>query len=226
MTTVSGSGRARKSLASQIDRLDAILDGLAQNLGAAVATAGAGAVKEAMAVAVRETVHAAVLEALTQRELQQRLGVTHAPARQPPPPVAVRLADTARQCWGWLAGAARDTWDTVTTVAQKVKPRVLEAANHFLATGRAKVREFRDQVTARVRAGAMRLLLLAALARQLRLRLLVSLGVGVVVGLAAYLAGPLLVPVACGLAGSVVSLLAGAWEPFRRGAATPEARGG
>ena len=48
MTTTNG----RKSLASQIDRLDTILDGLADGLNEAVASA----VKDAITIAVRETV--------------------------------------------------------------------------------------------------------------------------------------------------------------------------
>ena len=48
-TNVNANGRIRKSLAEQLDRLDLILDGLADGLNEAVATA----VKEAVGVAVR-----------------------------------------------------------------------------------------------------------------------------------------------------------------------------
>jgi hypothetical protein len=92
--------------------------------------------------------------------------------------VAVRLAETARRCWNWLAEAARDAWDSATTAAQMVKVRALEAASHFLATGQAKVQQVRGQLTVGVRVGWMRLVVLATLARQLHRRLPVALGVG------------------------------------------------
>jgi hypothetical protein len=218
-TTQSVNGRTRKSLAEQIDRLDEILEGLAQSLDAAAA----GAVKEAVNVALKESVPAAVLEVLANKELQQRAGVTHTPATQPPP-MAVRLTNTARRCWNWLAEAARDTWDSITTVGQVVKVWMLEAANHILATGRAKVQQVRDQVTAGVRVGWMRLVVLATLARQLRRRLPVALGVGVAAGLIAYLAGPLVVPVACGVVGFFGALLV-PWEAIPRVTSGPDVGG-
>jgi hypothetical protein len=55
-TKTSSNGQSRKTLASQLDRLDTILDGLADGLNEAVATA----VREAVGLAVQEAV-AAVL---------------------------------------------------------------------------------------------------------------------------------------------------------------------
>jgi hypothetical protein len=221
-TTASENGRARKSLASEIERLHEILNGLSANLHEAVATAVAGAVKEAMTAAVQEAAHAAVVKALANKEVQQRLDATPTPVSQPPVTMAVRLADTARRCWGWLAGAARDTCDTVTTAAQVVKDWALEAATHILTAGRAKAQQIRDRVTAGVRVGWMRLVVVATLARQLRRRLPVALGAGVAVGLVAYLAGPLVVPIACGLAGFLGSLLI-PWQPLLRMTTEPDA---
>src|SRR5262249_55020601 len=160
----------------------------------------------AVTTAVQESAHAVVLEVLATKELQQRLGVAHTQATQPPP-VSVRLADTARRCWGWLAGAARDTRDTIKTVAQMVKVRALEAANQPRASGGAGAKQARARGPAGARVGCMRLAVLATLARQLCRRLPVALGVGVAAGLIAYLAGPLVVPVACGLVGVLGSLL-------------------
>jgi hypothetical protein len=64
----------------------------------------------------------------------------------------------------------------------------LETVNHLVATGRGKAEQVRNQLTAHFRAGWMWLLMPALLVRERRRRLLVSLGVGVVVGLVAYLA--------------------------------------
>ena len=62
MTTTTNG--VRKTLASQIDRLDSILDGLSDGLNEAVATAVEGAVGRAVQVAVRQAVGEAVRETL------------------------------------------------------------------------------------------------------------------------------------------------------------------
>ena len=60
MTTTTTNGQVRKTLASQLDRLDSILDGLSDGLNEAVATAVEGAVERA----VRQAVGQAVKETL------------------------------------------------------------------------------------------------------------------------------------------------------------------
>ena len=52
--TIEMNGPTRKTLASQLDRLDSILDGLSEGLSDAVASA----VREAVGLAVQEAVHA------------------------------------------------------------------------------------------------------------------------------------------------------------------------
>ncbi|HEY7328498.1 MAG TPA: hypothetical protein VH592_12695 [Gemmataceae bacterium] len=67
-TTTMGThtnGQTRKTLASQIDRLDGILDGLDAAL--------AGAVQEAVEQAVKQAVQAVLAEVLTNRQLQEQL---------------------------------------------------------------------------------------------------------------------------------------------------------
>jgi hypothetical protein len=73
------NGQARKSLAEQIDRLDAVLDGLGEGLNEAVADA----VKEAVGAAVQTAVQAVLREVLGSPEVQARL---RAPAPTAPPP--------------------------------------------------------------------------------------------------------------------------------------------
>src|SRR5262245_65867500 len=75
MTATNNTSRPRKTLATQLDRLDSLLDGLADNLNEAVATA----VQQAVTTAVQQ----AVIEVMTNAELQRLL---HPPAPQPPPP--------------------------------------------------------------------------------------------------------------------------------------------
>jgi hypothetical protein len=79
MTTTNADGRARKSLAEQIDRLDAILDGLSKALQGAVTAA----VTDAVSVAVKEAVQSVLVEVLTNPVLQEKLRGMAGP---PPPP--------------------------------------------------------------------------------------------------------------------------------------------
>src|SRR5262245_54917499 len=73
MTTTTTNGQIRKTLASQLDRLDSILDGLSDGLNEAVATAVEGAVeravKQAVGEAVRETFQAVIAEVVSSPDL-------------------------------------------------------------------------------------------------------------------------------------------------------------
>jgi hypothetical protein len=73
MTTTTADGQVRKTLASQLDRLDSILDGLADALNGAVATAVEGAVeravRQAVGEAVRETLQAVIAEVVSNPDL-------------------------------------------------------------------------------------------------------------------------------------------------------------
>src|SRR5215469_7313580 len=66
-------GQQRKTLASQLDRLDGILDGLDSAL--------TGAVQEAVSMAVKQAVQAVLTEVLSNRDLQEQLQQA-----APPPP--------------------------------------------------------------------------------------------------------------------------------------------
>jgi len=72
------NGQPRKTLASQIDRLDGILNGLDAAL--------AGAVQDAVEQAVKQAVQAVLTEVLTNRELQEQLQQAAQPAPPPEPP--------------------------------------------------------------------------------------------------------------------------------------------
>jgi hypothetical protein len=67
--TLETNGQTRKTLASQLDRLDSILDGLSEGLTDAVASA----VREAVGLAVQEAVQAVLTELLTNPALREQL---------------------------------------------------------------------------------------------------------------------------------------------------------
>ena len=68
----TSNGQPRKTLASQLDRLDGILDGLDAAL--------AGAVQDAVEQAVKQAVQAVLTEVLTNRHLQEQLPQAAQPA--------------------------------------------------------------------------------------------------------------------------------------------------
>src|SRR5262249_304930 len=112
MSTTTLNNGVRKTLASQLDRLDMILDGLAENLNEAVANS----VKEIVNVAVQEAGRAALVEILTNAEVQKRL--IH---ERPATPTMIHLREKAGSCWSWIVGAAKGTWTKIVMVGNKVK---------------------------------------------------------------------------------------------------------
>ena len=160
MATTTTNGDARKTLASQLDRLDSILDGLSEGLNEAVATAVEGAVelavRQAVGQAVKETLQAVIAEALTNADLlaaARTLITPGAPAdipTEPPEPpkglfkracdgIKAGLAAAGTACAavvGRVAGVktmARAAWQ----LAKQFKGRVLAACGVGVAAGAA-----------------------------------------------------------------------------------------
>jgi hypothetical protein len=93
------NNRPRKTLASQLDRLDSVLDGLAENLNQAVADAVQGAV------------HKALVELMTNPELIALVGGAAGRAAPTPaltPPEALPVQPDDRPTLGQRLGQARD----------------------------------------------------------------------------------------------------------------------
>jgi hypothetical protein len=201
MTTTANGRAQRKSLAEQIDRLDTILDGLADGLNAAVA--------DAVTAAVGTAVQAAVREVLSNPQLLRRL-------RPEPAPMAGMARRLARWLCGGLAAVLRRCRGGVAAVAERGRQRVTGVV--------AAVREGRQALAGRVRAaltafardvwlGGARVVLLA---RRHRRPLLAALAVGTALGLGCYLAGPAVASTVSGLAGFAGSLAASAPGRLRR----------
>jgi hypothetical protein len=158
-TTTTTNGHARKTLASQIDRLDSMLDGLSEGLNQAVADAVQGAVelavRQAVGQAVKEAVQAVLTEVLSNADL---LAAVRGLLPVPPSPDAPRtdpperprgllrracegvkagLGAAATAC-GYVVGraagvkaVARGGWQ----LARKFRGRVLAACGVGLAAG-------------------------------------------------------------------------------------------
>ena len=103
-TTINTNGRMhRKTLSTQIDRLDGILDGLSEALSESVAVA----VKEAVSTVVREAVEAAVKEVLSSPDLLKAALAQHTPPVVQAQPTAPKtkhrsLWESLKNGWNWL----------------------------------------------------------------------------------------------------------------------------
>jgi len=171
MTTTT-NGQVRKTLASQLDRLDSILDGLSDGLSEAVATA----VQQAVTAAVQQAVSVAITELLTNAELQRLL---HPPAPQPPPaqpPTPPPVEGKGGLLRGVL-GLARRTWSAARSAAGSVWGRVQAVARGAGQLAKAGVQ--------RVRRGACALWGLLVTNRVAR-----AVGVGALAATVCYVSGP------------------------------------
>ena len=98
-------GQQRKTLASQLDRLDGILDGLDSAL--------AGAVQEAVSMAVKQAVQAVLSEVLTNRELQEQLQRAAKESSPPEPPRGKPSPSLLNRLWQVTTEGVRRTVQTV-----------------------------------------------------------------------------------------------------------------
>jgi len=196
----------RKTLSTQLDRLDDILDGLADSLNGAVAQA----VKDAVGLAVQEAVQGVLTEVLTNPELLEKLRPEPVPQVVPPAPAA--------QGPGWLsrlAGVAKGACKKACNLVRQACGKVA----HLVCGVGASIRAGMAQVSSRVKMLARGLWAFlgsaAGVAWQARKPLLIALGVGSVLGLGCYLAGPLVSSAVSGCAGFVGSLVASAVNAMR-----------
>jgi hypothetical protein len=109
-TRTENNGSPRKTLASQLDRLDCILDGLDAAL--------AGAVQEAVEQAVKQAVQAVLTEVLTNRELQVQL--QQAAQAAPPPEEPHSKPSMSSRLWRATIQIVRRTVQTVQKLGRGV----------------------------------------------------------------------------------------------------------
>ncbi len=113
-TRTDSNGQPRKTLASQLDRLDGILDGLEEAL--------AGAVQDAVATAVKEAVRAVLSEVLTNQTLQQQL--EHVAPNDPPPEQPSGPKGSLRRLWDSTTRRLRRTACAVKEAGGRLGSRV------------------------------------------------------------------------------------------------------
>ncbi len=141
MTAMLTNGRARKSLADQIDRLDRTLDGLSDGLNDAVAQA----VKEAVSVAVEQAISQVLRELLDNPLLLAQLqgaACTHKNSNCEQPSMIERLGRACRRLVGGLTSIGVVCWGRVGDLAAVVMSAIVDATN---AIG-ARLRQMREQI--------------------------------------------------------------------------------
>jgi hypothetical protein len=202
MTTTTTNGQVRKTLASQLDRLDSILDGLSDGLNEAVSTAVQGAVelavRQAVSEAVKETLQAVIAEVLTNPDLLAafRGVVPAAPPQTSASPPEPPRGLFRRACDGVQAGlgVAAHACGSVLGLAANACGSVLGQAAGVKAVARAGWQ----------------------LARRFKARLLAACGVGVAAGAVTFWAGPWLGVAAASVAGFFTTLAVQARAGLRR----------
>jgi hypothetical protein len=219
-TTNTNGRNVRKSLAEQIDRLEQLLEGLGNTINETV----------------QDAVQVAINEVLMNTELQSRLRETQNAATAQPKVqgwfnwmgnavkgscttawskvswVCAKVAEGAQKCWSWLC---QKTTQTAAPIRKAVSLgwtwcwRKLKNAGIWSA-----------ERTMRLVAGCRNLSKGMSAVGQflwhIRKSLVLALGVGCVVGLGCYLAGPVISSLVSGLAGFAGALFGSAMNALRR----------
>ena len=186
--TANQSMNGRKSLASQIDRLDGILDGLADGLNDAVSML----VKEAVSVAVKEAVQSVLTEVLTNPQVLAKM--------QPKPRVEEPAKPTLRERLSQI-------WKKVTSGCQKVASACKSSV--------VKVGKWAGSVVAKAGAIGATLWASRTLVNRFKTPLLIAVGVGTILGLTTYYGGHWFSVLVSGVSGFATTLAVQALFWFR-----------
>jgi hypothetical protein len=190
MTTLS-NGQVRKSLASQIDRLDAMLDGLADGLNELVISA----VKQAVEVAVKEAVRSVLSEVLANPDLLSKLqGAVNVPAPISEPTASrVSLGERLCQVCSWIGRRIR-------AMCQACGEKVL-AAKNAVGNGCGLAVERCKSLMRKAGHGMVIAWQRLQIVRTLKYQMLTALTVGALCGTGVFFAGPWVGAIASGIGG-------------------------
>jgi hypothetical protein len=142
-TRTNSNGQPRKTLATQLDRLDGILDGLDAAL--------AGAVQEAVERAVKQAVQAVLTEVLTNRQLQEQLQQAAPPEPSPKEPRGQQ--SMPHRLWQATTAGVRRTVQAVQKAGRGVGVALLAAGGMVAGVVYATRRRIASLATAVYRQG-------------------------------------------------------------------------
>jgi len=188
MTTMNGT--SRKSLASQLDRFDQMLDGLSEAIPEVVAET----VRVATMQAVREAVEAAVTEVLTNPVIRDKI--------QAAQPITEQDAVSTTQV----------AWQRVRQMWQGVRRCVTQMVDHCRNPVR-QARTYAVSLWQRARAGITAIWNKVELVHCFRTEIVTALGVGIGLAAVALVAGPWIAALLSGIGGfgSALAVQAGLW---------------
>jgi hypothetical protein len=189
MNTNTNGRTERKTLASQLDRLDLTIDALATGLEGWVADA----VRQAVTVAVAEAVQAVLRELLAHPELLRQLVPLATPVA-PAEPQPQQGSSPLRRAWLAVCTRLGSIWGWLRTAGSDARSKLAERA-------RGSWRHVRE---------------LSRKVWNLRCPVVLSLGIGLLAGFIGYLAGPLVSAAALGLCGAAISFVGFLVAPFVR----------
>ena len=198
MTTANGTMNARvprKSLNDQLDRFDAMLDGLSEAIPQVIAES----VREAVAEAVRQAVEASIREVLSRPELLRAALEKHAPLAtlSVPPPAPEAKPPTVEDK---VAGIGTRLCGKVKQAASLAKKKLTEVCAGACAAAKQ---------AAKIAANAPTILkAVAKVAWAFRKPCAVAVGVGVICATTCYLGGQLFASIANGMSATAVTLSA------------------
>jgi hypothetical protein len=190
MSNTNTNGRQeRKTLASQLDRLDNTIDALADGLERWVADA----VRQAVTVAVAEAVQAVLRELLARPELLRQFVPPAAPV-SPAEPQPQQGFSPLRRAWMEVCTRLASVWVWLRSNAGGARGTLAERVRGYWQ----RVREAARKIWG------------------LRWPVLLSLGIGLLAGGVGYVTGPVVSAVALGLCSAAMSLLAFLAAPLVR----------
>jgi hypothetical protein len=198
-TTTPKNGQERKTLSSQLDRLDLILDALAEGLPQAVDLT----VRETVGAAVQEAVKAAIIEVLSNPDLLARLR----PASKPEP-ATVPSPPRGPGWLGRLAGATRAACQTAGQLVKKGASKVARVAGNVVQAARHQLAVTWQEGKKLAQAGWAFLRTALGVAWHMRKPLIIAVGAGTLIGVGCYCAGPVVASTVSGLAGFTGALVA------------------
>jgi hypothetical protein len=185
--TMNTNGRQRKTLAAQIDRLDTMLDGLAENLNDAVAQA----VRDAVAMAVQEAVRAVLTEAMSNPVLIAKLRAAAPVAQLANTDETPSLGQRLVSGWRWLSARCHAAW------------QLLRAAN---GTGPMLVAQIGTLALVQAQRVIMQARECCRPLWRIKYQLVAALAVAGALGVAGFFAGPILASASSAVCGFVVTL--------------------
>jgi hypothetical protein len=214
MTISLNNGNAqRKTLATQLDRLDVILDGLSDALSGSVEMA----VRDVVGQVVRETVEATIREVLGNQDLLRATLAAQSLLPEPLPlPTPLPRRRTLKEL---LQGVSRYGYEKAKQATVQVSSglkRVLQWGLGKLSQGCASVVQAGRSVLDACRKVPATVVVVGHTLWMFRKTTSIALAVGLLAGLGSYFAGPVIASIASGLSGAALAVSAMVLVPLWR----------